>query len=370
MTVPITRSERSLLPDILRGLAIGGILLVNLQNFAGYVPWLQSGPDRSAQAFIDFFFNGKFVSTFAMLFGAGMALSVARSGSARQVRRLLALLLIGVLHGVLVWVGDILANYALVAFVLLALLRAPTALLAAVIPALLGFTALSVSLLALVSGHESADISSAGVHAAYQQGSYLEVLSFRAPQFLGELPGIVMFYGPWLLGLFLIGVLIARSGVLQRPQEFRGPLWLTVTLGLVLGVPLNLAFTALAAQDSVSAQFWATLLRFAGGLAFALLYGALLALLVGAGRGRWLRPLASVGQLALSNYLLASLVCTFVFNGYGLGLYGRWGALNSLLFALVLFVVQVLLSRWYLQYFSRGPAEWLLRRLTYGRERP
>lgn len=367
MTAPITAAERALLPDILRGLALGGILLVNIQNFAGYVPWQQSGADAAAQAFIDFFANGKFISTFALLFGAGAALFVARAGTARFARRLVALLLIGLTHGIFIWVGDILASYAIVAFVLTPLLLAPRALQALLVPLLLGVTLLSVAGLALSAGMGPTDPSFAGVNALYARGSYGEVLPVRAGEYLsGYVQGAVLFYGPWLLGLFLIGVLLARGGVLQDPARFTRPLRATALLALLVGVPLNVAFVNLAARDDVAAQTWSIALRFGGGLAFALLYGALTALLVARGRALWLRPLANVGRLALSNYLLSSVVCTLVFNAYGLGLYGRLGALGALSFAAALFALQVVLSGLYLRRFSRGPAEWLLRALTYG----
>lgn len=365
MTAP---TQRALLPDALRGLALGGILLVNLQNFAGYVPWRQAGGDRAAQVFIDVFANGKWISTFAMLFGAGVWLLVERVGLKREARRLLGLLGLGLLHGLLIWPGDILANYALVGFALLLLIRLPAAAQGAL--AALGFLlgALLFASLTLIPGSPQADPSSVGVNFAYASDRFAAVNAARAEDFLTSLSSSVPFFGPWLIGLFLLGVLFARGGVLTHPERFRRPLIVTVIVTLPIGALLNLAFVRVNASGLFTDQVWAVLLRLSSGLAFALLYGAVVALLVGSGRGAFLQAFANVGRLALSNYLLQSVVCTLVFYGYGLGQYGTWGAAACLAFGVGLYALQVLLSSLYLRRFRRGPAESLLR--SFYRSRP
>ncbi|WP_052351696.1 DUF418 domain-containing protein [Deinococcus pimensis] len=368
MAAPVSPQERSFLPDVLRGLAIGGILLVNVQDFAGYVPWLQTGADGVARFLVDVLANGKFVSTFAMLFGAGAALGVARAGSGVQLRRLLTLLVLGVAHGTLVWHGDILATYALVGLVLLPLLSAPASAQAVFAVAGLGWGVVTILRLAVGAPAVPEDGAGIGVNPAYGAASYVGALPLRAEDFLGTLTSGTLFLGTWLLGLFLIGVLVARTGVLRDPARFRRPLLLTAALGLLVGVPLNLVFARLNATGLYDAQLWALLTRFLGGLTLALAYGALVALAVTTARGRaLLTPLANAGRLALTHYLTQSVVCTLVFYGYGLGQYGRWGALACVLFALALYAVQVALSGIVLRRFGRGPAEWLLRRVVYGR---
>ncbi|PYE53577.1 DUF418 domain-containing protein [Deinococcus yavapaiensis] len=364
----MTAPERALLPDALRGLALGGILLVNLQNFSGLVPWQQTGGDRVAQAFVDFFANGKWISTFAMLFGAGVWLLVRRAGRGREARRLLGLFGLGLAHGFLIWSGDILANYALVGFALLSLIRLPPAVQGVV--AVLGFllgAALFASL-TLISGSPQADPSSVGVNFAFASPDITVVSAARIADFNTSLSSSVPFFAPWLLGLFLLGVLFARSGVLTHPDRFRRPLIVTALVTFPLGVLLNVALVRANASDLFKDQVWAVLLRLSGGLTFALLYGALLALLVAGGRGALLRLFANVGRLALSNYLLQSIVCTLVFYGYGWGQYGRWGATACLAFGLGLYAVQIALSALCLTRFDRGPAESLLR--GFYRSRP
>ena len=120
------QQERSPLPDVLRGVALLGILVVNMQDFAGFREWQQVGLDRAAQVLTDVLFNGRFISIFAMLFGWGAAGLLARQGAGLFLRRHLALLAVGSLHFVLVWHGDIIATYAVVGLVLLAALRLRT----------------------------------------------------------------------------------------------------------------------------------------------------------------------------------------------------------------------------------------------------
>lgn len=370
MTAPITPRERAFFPDVLRGLAIGGILLVNLQNFAGYAWWEQAGVNRAAQVLIDLFANGKWITVFAMLFGAGVALSVARAGRARQTRRLGALLLIGVLHGVFVWSGDILSNYALVGFALLLFVYLGSAWLQLLVPAALALTAVQIAQYAREGAGAPVGASYAGVDFAYVAPRYGVVLAERADDYLGGVLPNATFFGPWLLGLFLIGVLVARSGALHEPKRFRRAFAWAAGVAFVASVPLDVAFAHLNQSGTYDGQSWALLLRLASGLSVAVLYASLVGLAVGSGRGAWLAPFANVGRLALSNYLLQSVVCTLVFYGYGLGFYGRVGAAACLAFGLALYAAQVVLSTVYLRYFRVGPAEWTLRFLTYGRGRP
>ena len=109
---PVGAGERAPLPDVLRGLALLGILIVNVQAFAGFREWTQTGLDRAVQVVTDIVFNGRSISLFAMLFGWGAAGLLARHGPSRLLRRLLVLLAIGTLHYVFVWHGDIISTYS------------------------------------------------------------------------------------------------------------------------------------------------------------------------------------------------------------------------------------------------------------------
>ena len=355
-------AERAPLPDVLRGLALLGILCVNAQDFAGYAEWAQTGADRVAQIVIDLFFNGKFISVFAMLFGAGAFTLLERGGRSLLLRRLTVLLLVGTLHYVLVWHGDIIANYAVVGLALLLLERARPRVLVVVGALAAGWWTLTILAQAL--------LASGGLRRVPQEvgagQAYLEIMRQRASEFVPSLVGVVNFDGFWLLALFCFGGALYRSGVLWWPQQHRPTLRLMLVLGAGLGLPLGSALAYFNTLGDYSASWWALLARFLGGLALALGYIGGVGLLTAAGRLGVLRFFAASGRLALSNYLTQSLLMTSLFYPYGGALYGQWGAAPALAVALGLGLVQAWASNLYLRRFQMGPAEWLIRTLVYG----
>ncbi|WP_424949814.1 DUF418 domain-containing protein [Deinococcus sp.] len=362
-------AERWPLPDLLRGLAILGILCVNMQDFAGYDEWLQRGPDHAAQVFIDTFLNGKFISLFAMLFGAGMLIILQRAGGWRLLRRLLLLLALGSLHFVLVWHGDIISLYACLGLLLwLPLLTRPPAWVLA-----LSGTGLCLWWLAL----RVSDALAAGAGERYSfvqplppDTAWSDLFRLRLGDFRGDLQGGIDYNFQWLLGLLLLGMAAQAAGVLARPERFRTLLRGLLATGLLLGLPLSLTLAWINTQATESARLWEVPVRLSSGLLLGLGYAGAVGLLVASGRVGGLRAFAAPGRLALSNYLAQSLVMTTLFYPYGLGLYGHLGALPCLLLALALGGLQLWLSARWLRRFPQGPAEALLRRLVYGRAGP
>ena len=358
--------ERWPLPDLLRGLAILGILCVNMQDFAGYDEWTQTGPDRAAQVLIDVLFNGKFISLFAMLFGAGMLMILQRAGGWKVLRRLLWLLLLGTLHFVLVWHGDIISLYACLGLMLLLplLARPPAWTLAG------GGAGLCLWWLAL----RVQDALHASATARYSFGlnlppdtAWTDLLRQRFSGFRADLYAGADYNLQWLLGLLLLGMAAQRYGLLSRPDRFRPLLWALLAGGALLGLPLSGLLAWLNAQSTESAGLWEVPVRLSSGLFLGLGYVGAVGLLVAAGRVGWLRFFAAPGRLAFSNYLAQSLVMTTIFYPYGFGLYGKLGALPCLLLALGLGGLQLWLSGRILRRFRQGPMEWLLRVLVYER---
>ncbi|WP_407540635.1 DUF418 domain-containing protein [Deinococcus radiomollis] len=359
-------AERWLLPDLLRGLAILGILCVNMQDFAGYDEWLQSGPDRVAQVFIDVFLNGKFISLFAMLFGAGMLTISQRAGGWRLLRRLLWLLLLGSAHFVLLWHGDIISLYACLGLILLLplLTRPPTWLLSlSGVLLCLWWLALRVfEALFVAPGPRYSFVQNLPTDTGWP-----DLVRLRLLDFTGDLYGGATYNFQWLLGLLLLGMAAQQSGLLARPARFRPLLRGLLLSGLLLGLPLSAALAWLNTQGSESAGYWEVPVRLLSGLLLGLGYAAGTGLLVAAGRVGWLKVFAAPGRLALSSYLCQSLIMTTLCYPYGLNLYRHVGALPCLLLALTLGGLQLWLSRLWLRRYPQGPAEWLLRVLVYGR---
>ncbi|WP_269791520.1 DUF418 domain-containing protein [Stenotrophomonas sp. Iso1] len=383
---PVTSNERIATLDILRGLALLGILLMNIEAFAGPLDmsftgidahW--QGLDRWADGFVYIFVQGKFFTLFSLLFGVGFAVMAQRAEAAGRdftrfyLRRSLGLLLIGVLHMVLLWAGDILVAYALLSFVLLAFREAPRSwlpalgtaayLAAAVLILLLG------AVMSLLPDEEVAKQTStalASIEAqrqAYGHGSYGVAVLQRLRDF-GTTLGALLVVGPQVLGMFLIGAWFARSGAIAHPSEhprlFKTLRWGALPLGLALML-LSVWWLPYIAPGRFD-------LRSTGTYALNAVAGLLMCLGYLAWGVHWsahLRWLAPAGRMALSNYLAQSLVCTLVFYGYGLGWFEQMGRAWQLLFAVALFALQVLLSQCWLKYFRFGPMEWLWRAITY-----
>lgn len=360
--------ERSALPDVLRGVALLGILAVNMQDFAGFLEWRQRGLDSVAQVLTDVLANGRFISIFAMLFGWGAAGLLARQGAGVFVRRHLLLLLIGALHFVLVWHGDIISNYAALAFFLLLSARLGGRALLAVGLALGAWGQwvwLSDALAALAQPARARFTGLPDLSA----GSYPALVAGRLPDFWPNLIGGNLYNGPWLLCLFCLGAAAQRSGLLLRPEGHRPLLRRLAAWGLPLGLGLGVLLAYLNTRPDRAAGLLAIPVRMGGGLAGALGYVGLIGLLTMAGRLGPLRAFAASGRVAMSNYLSQSLLMTTLFYPYGGALFGRVGAAAGLLLALGVGLAQLPISAWWLRHYGTGPMEWLVRRLVYGRQK-
>ncbi|MHC6218733.1 DUF418 domain-containing protein [Stenotrophomonas acidaminiphila] len=388
---PIAPDERIATLDVLRGLALLGILLMNMEAFVGPLDLSTSGidphwqgVDRWADAFVYIFVQGKFFTLFSLLFGAGFAVMAQRAEVAGRdftrfyLRRSLGLLGIGLVHALLLWSGDILVVYALLSFLLLAFREAPRAWLPVMgvlaYLAAIGLMLLLGALMLLVPDEVTAAQAThaqAAIEAqrqAYGHGTYGQAVLQRLRDFGASL-GALLVVGPQVLGMFLIGSWFARSGAIAHPDAHQRLFTWLRRGALPLGLALMLACTWY--------QPWLAPGRF--DLRSAAVYGgsALAGLLMCLGYLAWgvrwshaLRWLAPAGRMALSNYLGQSLVCTLLFYGYGLGWFEQMGRAWQLLFAVALFAAQVALSRAWLRHFRFGPMEWLWRAITYWRWPP
>jgi uncharacterized protein len=404
---PLGAGERVEVMDVLRGVALLGILLMNIEAFVG--PLMESitgvnprfsGTDRWMDAAIYVLVQGKFITMFSLLFGMGFAVMLERanatgaSGTWLYARRLLALLGIGLAHALLVWSGDILLTYALLGFVLLLFFRrTPVSRLPKwgialfVLPLLLTWVMAGFATLAQLDPQASAEFQKGmaaqaqqinalidGERLAFGAGTYAEAVAQRAAD-TGAMLGFLVFFGPTLLGVFLLGAWFLRSGTI-RDTAAHLPLFRRLrNIGFGIGLPLMLwsAWThptmsfsemSLGSAAAQTAAQVANLLMMLGYLSVIVLAMQLPAW---AARLRWFAP---AGRMALTNYLLQSIVCTLVFYGYGLGYFERLPRAWQPLFVLALFALQVMFSRWWLARHRFGPMEWLWRWMTYGSRPP
>ncbi|MCU0316778.1 MAG: DUF418 domain-containing protein [Fimbriimonadaceae bacterium] len=381
--------------DFLRGVAILGILLANIAAFAS--PSLASmmsgmanepGPLGFFEALRDGFVSGKFRGMLAILFGVGLYLqSVKRSSHGEDwtkgyIRRTIWLLVLGLIHGIFIWWGDILFLYAISALVACFMVKLDDKLLLWIAGGVIGFYALlgmGGGLLfslpafssAFAAGGEATDpvsvfMSAANEQRVYGAGTYLDQLIHRL------LLSVVLLFSnlfmmPTVLGLMLFGIWVARSGVLANPSahpEKVKPLFIVGAVALVL----NLVPAIVYPMGVMISSFWAE-----AGLAY---FASIFYLLVGAllverfRTSGFVRAIANVGNVALSCYLMQSILCTFFFYSIGFGFFGKLDAIQQLAVVGVVWVINIVFANLWLSRFSLGPVEWLWRSVSEKRKLP
>jgi uncharacterized protein len=395
---PTAAAERIVVLDVLRGFALYGVLIANA------VPWFSGRAfmpraelvaqldsiDRVFLFLLNVFVDGKAMTLLTFLFGLGFSMQLQRAeASGRSVlpvhfRRLAALGLIGAAHVLLIWWGDILFGYAIAGVGLVFFRRVRGwKLLAwafglALVPQIVAsIPAVSRAMAPLAPEPADNTAFNAQVFAAIT-GNDLRVLTvMHVKQAYYHLGRSWVPYFPWLLGRFLLGYWVGTTRLIHDAEE-RLPFFrklLAWGLGLGLAGSLVMAVRRMINRNGVvlseNASFWLSIPAELGTLLLAGAYLAAVVLLMR--RPAWRRALmafAPVGQMALTNYLLQSVLCTFIFYGWGLGLAGKVHAAHLLPITLVVFTIQALISRAWLARFRFGPAEWLWRSMTYGRIQP
>ncbi len=394
-TGPVAASQRLAHLDQLRGIALLGIMFVNMTWFTGFAVLspqgraaLGTGPiDGVVDWLVHALVEGKFWSLFALLFGAGFAIQWTRSGRAAEGscfgrlfgRRLGVLFLIGAAHAILLWFGDIVSIYAVAGVALLffrrcrdrTLLWWAAALLLS--PVLLNGCWLAVDLATRTPGAEQIDPGHgpAALLVYFGGGSYAEAFSANLA-FLLERWEIAVYNGRFLtaLGLFLLGVWAVRRGIAHEPCHHVRLLRRLFAWGLVIGVPAGalLATLMIPLRPPSGRGLFAAGIASIGTPALGVAYAAGLTLALQRPIWRHLgKPFACVGRMSLTNYVLQSVFGGALFYGYGLGLWGRVGITWSIAFIAAIFSIQVVASASWLRWFDYGPLEWLWRSLTYGR---
>lgn len=389
---PVAAEERIHALDLLRGWAMFGVLWSNLNDHYG-VRDPGNGPDRALQWIQNNLIEERFYTLLVLLFGVGFGIQLTRAIAAGRdlrntyYRRAAALLAIGIVHGTLIWRGDILAMYALAAFALVMFRTASPRRLLVVVLLLWFFGPLLVreamhfaGLRVMLPGNTGESVQ------VYVHGSWWAIEQVRVRGFL-------QWFGRWglttyayVLAAFLLGLWTVRTGWLRRlvgePRITRRVLLVALILGLIgyarwawgdalwprAQAPASYvpAFPYPYFQREMLRQSMFRLFDWSV-LGSTLVYACLLLLWWQRPSGpRALRPLAATGRMALTTYLTQSVVCTLLFYSYGLGWYGNVSYTGMLLITLVLFACQMAASTWWLARHEYGPMERLWRRLTYG----
>jgi uncharacterized protein len=406
---PVAAGERIHVLDILRGFALFGVLLANMVwFFSGYGNLEPEAAARLSTAVLDplvlglisFFVSSKFISIFSFLFGVGFAIQMGRArergmlATPLYVRRLLWLLGFGVAHMFLVWYGDILHLYALLGLLLIGWVSRSNRTLVAggiafaiLVPVLIEailwlLPRITEGVLDPADAFETRREAAKALHAAFAEGTYAEAVRANAADAWAWFStDDALTTGAASFGLFLFGLLAGRSGILARASTGsatadrallrRGLFWGLGVGAACQGIVLIGDHVSTLASGEWQPQPAMKALWRVGVLGMVLSYvcGIVLLFRDPAWRHR-LRFFAPVGRMALSNYLSQSVICVFLFYGWGLGWYGSVGPTGSLGLTFLVFAAQLAASAWWLQRFRFGPAEWAWRSLTYGKMQP
>jgi uncharacterized protein len=388
-------SDRMAVLDVVRGFALAGILVINAMSIlavTGSTPaFTISLPfaDRLLQDVILFFVESKFFTLFSLLFGIGFAIqieSAARQGNAflpRISRRFVALFVLGALHILLLWDGDILVIYAITGFLLVLFRKASyvrikrwvVGLLA--IPGVLVLGIFVTTLVVRLSPSGAASLAESDHSIATEFANTSATQSLLSTSFLGAIPERIHSYFnlfpllgsriPTVLAMFLIGLYLGRSGFIKdlsdKVQVLRRFRFWGLTVGFLL-MFLIVAATKLTGATSGLVAIIED--QYLAGPVLCLGYAAALTLIFLKNPHRRIFSwFSSVGRMALTNYLTGSLVLTGIAYGWGFGLAMRLSGFQVLAISAVLYATQVFWSTVWLRHFRYGPFEWVWRCATY-----
>jgi uncharacterized protein len=384
---PVAPSSRIEGIDVLRGLALFGVLAINIvfefrvSIFEQFLPPAGTIPaiDRALSDVLAAAIELKALALFSFLFGVGLAIQFDRLiNNPRRltllIRRLVVLLGIGAAHLFLLWNGDILVEYAMAGLVVLPFLFGPRwlTLLFAAASLVLFLTMPLLPPVVQFPSHFWIFEHIAEATRAYGDGGFLDVLAFRVREIPAFFPLHVLIF-PRTIALFLFGVLAWRSGILQRASEHKS-LLLSIAMG---GVLFGGALTVVAQQrdlfgwPSLGRAHEVMVERRLGGVVLAAGYAASIVGLASVPAGqRMLAWAAPVGRMALTNYLGQSLILGWIFYGYGFGLFGKLSVSTAFTIGVVVYAMQAAISAWWLGRYRYGPVEWLWRSLMYGSRQP
>ena len=386
-TILTTVKSRVFTLDVLRGIAILGILIPNIVAFglpgamAIEAPGSQTyGTDAWVEVLRAVFCSGKFRGMLSILFGVGLAMQYAKLSSSndewpsRYLRRTVILLLIGLAHFLFIWYGDILFIYSIAALFSIAFVKVEDKFLIIAAGVLLGcsiFFGYGLGALTLL-GVDLAPDNSGGLFSyltedfemvAYASGSWFDQLMHRFVAFL-SMTMMLQYVIPEIVGGFLIGMFLGRHGVLAAPSEHRRIRNSSLLIGLGIGGAMSV-LPLLGYLGGLQYNF-AIAIEMGGGVLLGLGYVMLGAVILEKYKdGALARPFANVGRFALSCYVMQSVVLTAVFYSWGGGYYGKFSVTELLGFVIATWILILIAASVWSRYFRFGPIEWLWRSQVY-----
>lgn len=367
--------------DALRGLALGGILVVNIQWFSSAYQW-RGLPEPSHHGqwdmvcrwLITFFFEGKFYPLFSFLFGYSLVLQLGMGETTTSVfrakRRQWALLALGLVHGVLLFPGDVLLTYGLLGALLLRWRSWTVQRRLKAAFALWLLLVLLFGLMVLATQASNFSLSSREVDAAVAQANAAQQIlqrggwpmhQQRLKDWIDALLYILIFHAPSTLMWLLLGSAMAKAGGLGPRLSALPTRWGFLLCGLGgVGAWFYAQGQVAGNWPSQIQGLWA-LVTLGPALSACYLWLMVRSCSHPAAQ-RWLQPLTQAGRMSLTLYLSQSLICAMLFTGYGLGWVGQLTLIQTLSLALCIYAAQVWMAKWWLAHYAAGPVEAVMQR--------
>jgi len=385
---PTAPNERITQIDILRGFALFGVLLVNVFgynasffDFSGFYHTFTDPLNSKIFEWLVGFAADKFIFIFSFLFGAGFGIMYLKYRADEKhffwlyFRRMIALMVFGILHILFFWAGDILFSYALMGLLLLFVRKWPSGLLLFLS---IFFYFLPILYLALENVFpfmpdalsSVTNLKMPEVIAIYSEGAYAEIFKLRLHEYYAFRNINLIYYAPKVLSLFIFGYLFYKHRYFDKINKEQMKYTILAVVFLLAGIVLTLftdkVVNVLIAQKSPYSLTVYMSVYEVTNILLGLSYMLIILLLSQASFfGRLLDPLKYIGRTALTNYLMQSVIFTTVMYGFGFGKFASYEPWQLLIWVMAVFTLQVLLSRIWLKYYRFGPLEWLWRKFTY-----
>ena len=388
MNLPVDGKKRVIQVDIVRGFALFGVLLVNLTMIDATIythlssPFLLEGSANQLSAWIiHTFASGKFYTLFSILFGLSFYLFMNKSDQQQVssflfVKRVAFLFVLGTMHLVFVWYGDILLTYAITGVILLLLhKRSDRSLMrtAAILLILISVLYASFSVDSFQYSNEAdlplhaVSLSEKEAQSHYKQVSYGQMVQYRLSDEIPLVISNLMIIVPKILALFIVGYLIGQKKIftnLEANMPKIVKIWTVMGMLSLISIGLYTAvLIGILENEAVWIGFLADEL-----LTFTLAVFYMTSLIRLYTCERWKKPVSLLkypGQMALTNYLVQTITFTTLINGYGAGWFGKIEYWQYIPIAITFFALQICASRLWLNYFKQGPIEWVWRKFTY-----
>ena len=378
--------QRDLAPDVLRGFALLGILVVNIQ-FMGLNSdqgargeWTQGFANGSATFLIAALFAGKFYLLFSFLFGysSNYVIRNDRSNRARWIKRCLVLMTLGVLHFTFLWHGDIIFVYGLFGLLLtLFFFRADRTLKiwSWIIVSVSTFFLLLFAALAYVVEYvlneDLGSTTESSLDTIFRNGTFLESIPARLEVWLLSFATGIFIQGGLAFAAFLLGVRLARSNFLSSPIDKAANSRL-IKMGLILGLPIQIIAAVVLLQNEQSADPSETvylislIVSFVTAPLLSIIYVGLIRELVEERPHlvSWMKP---AGRMSLTIYISQSVITSLIFGPWGLGLFQDLQTWQVFLLAFGIWLLLSYLAAQWLKRFDQGPLESLMRSVTRSR---